>query len=248
MTDTSVAAQTVKVWDLPLRLFHWLLVAAIAVAFLSSEGDSPLASWHMASGWFAAVLLAFRLAWGFVGSQHSRFAEFIGQRGLAEHLRGLASGRPHASLGHNPVGAVAVVVLLGLVAATVWLGIDAAGGGEEDLHETIAWILLGVVAIHVAAVIATSALTRENLARAMVTGRKPAALHPGASNYRPASLLGFAVAVAVAGVAAWGALQIDPAAFLPQQREEGESGDRSDDVAHGHVIAGEAREEAGERD
>lgn len=233
MTMSESGSGSVKVWDLPLRLFHWLLVAAIAIAFLSSEDDSPLASWHMAAGWVAAVLLAFRLAWGLFGSEHARFASFLEQRGMAAHLHGLALGRPHRSLSHNPAGALAVVALLVLVGATVWLGIEASTGGEDDIHETVAWILLGMIAVHVAAVVATSLLIGENLARAMVTDRKASALYPGARDYRPASARGLLVAVAVAGGAGAAALQVDPSAFRPQLREnagEEESAERGDDM------------------
>ena len=76
----------VKVWDLPLRLFHWLLVAAIAIAFLSAEEGSPLNQWHVLAGWVAGVLILFRLAWGFVGGEHSRFSDFIRPSRIAHHL------------------------------------------------------------------------------------------------------------------------------------------------------------------
>ena len=81
--------RNIRVWDWPLRLFHWLLVFTIAVAFLSSEQDSALNQWHVLSGWVAAVLIAFRLVWGFVGGEHSRFTDFIRPSRIAEHISGL---------------------------------------------------------------------------------------------------------------------------------------------------------------
>jgi cytochrome b len=90
-------ADTLKVWDAPLRLFHWLLVLAILAAFLSSEDDSPIASWHMVAGWCAAVLLAFRLVWGLVGGEHARFARFIKPTAIGSHVRELFAGRPEQS-------------------------------------------------------------------------------------------------------------------------------------------------------
>ena len=69
------SARALKVWDLPTRLFHWLLVAAVAVAWLSSEEDSALAAWHQAAGWMAGLLIVFRLIWGLVGGEHARFAD-----------------------------------------------------------------------------------------------------------------------------------------------------------------------------
>jgi cytochrome b len=204
--------ERVKVWDLPLRLFHWTLVVSIAIAFLSSEEDSVLNEWHVLSGWLAAVLIIFRLAWGLIGGEHSRFSDFIRPSGIAHHVAGLFRGEREASLGHNPLGAVAVVILLALAAVTVWTG---AFGGEaaEDLHETIAWVLLAMVAIHVIAVIAMSVLQRENLARAMVTGDKPAARHPGAGDARapgPVSLVLGALVIVATGYLI---LQYDPDAF-----------------------------------
>src|SRR3546814_1430184 len=79
------------VWDAPLRLFHWLLVAAITIAFLSSEGDCGIADWHMAAGWTAAVLLVFRLVWGFIGGEHARFDTFVRTSRSEEHKSELKS-------------------------------------------------------------------------------------------------------------------------------------------------------------
>lgn len=152
----------VKVWDLAIRLFHWTLVIAIAVAFLSSEEDSTLNNWHVLSGWIAAVLIVFRLAWGFIGGEHSRFSDFIRPSRIPHHIANLVRGQKEPTLGHNPLGAVAVVALLTLTAATVWTG---AFGGEaaEELHEVIAWVLLAMVVLHVLAVIVMSMLEGENL-------------------------------------------------------------------------------------
>ena len=210
--------RNIRVWDWPLRLFHWLLVFTIAVAFLSSEQDSALNQWHVLSGWVAAVLIAFRLVWGFVGGEHSRFTNFIRPSRIAEHISGLLSRRREASLGHNPLGAIAVVILLALTATTVWTG---AFGGEasEDLHELTAWTLLAMVGLHIAAVIVMSLLERENLARAMVTGKKSAARHPDAADAKPPSAIGLLLAlVAIAG-SAYAILLYDPQAFTLRSAE-----------------------------
>ena len=180
----------VKIWDLPLRLFHWTLVIAIALAFLSSEEDSALNQWHILAGWTVAVLIVFRCVWGFVGGEHSRFADFIRPSRIAEHVSGLLHGRGEAALGHNPLGAVAVVILLALAAATVWTGVFG-GEGAEEFHEIIAWTLLSMVGVHIAAVIIMSAIERENLVRAMISGQKPAVRHAGAADSRPPTALAF---------------------------------------------------------
>ena len=203
MTDvpaTRVQGRTVLVWDLPLRLFHWFLVIAVAVAFLSAEEESALNHYHMLSGWIAAVLIAFRIVWGFVGSEHARFASFLNPAGLGAHLGELLRGRAAPTLGHNPLGAVSVILLLILVAATVWTGATLSEGAGEELHEVIGWSLLALVAVHVVAVLLMSLLTRENLVAAMIHGRKPARLHADAHDARrPGAFALLLAAVTVAG-------------------------------------------------
>lgn len=218
----SPARASFTVWDLPVRLFHWLLVAAIAVAFLSSEEDGPLADWHMRAGWMAAVLIVFRLVWGLVGGEHARFVDFVRPSHALSHLKGLISRRAERTIGHNPVGGLAVLLLIGAIAAVVTTGWMAFQGGEKDLHESIAWALLGLVGIHVAAVIVTSIVSRENLVRAMVTGRKNAADHPGARDARSAGPVAFLLALAASGGAVAGIRTLDPNAFSLQERERGE--------------------------
>ncbi|HET6971407.1 MAG TPA: cytochrome b/b6 domain-containing protein [Phenylobacterium sp.] len=240
---TPSSAQTLRVWDLPTRLFHCLLVGSIAVAFLSSDEDSALGDWHQAAGWFAAMLIVFRLVWGLVGGEHARFAEFLRPGRLGEHVRGLARRRPTAELGHNPLGALAVVGLLGLVAAAVASGVLLLRGGEEDLHEAIAYGLLALVGLHVAAVVVMSFASRENLVRAMVTGAKPAVRHPGGRDAKPAPALALPLAALAVAAAVFGATRIDAQAFTPHPRLE--------NAERGHVgkASEEAREhEAGERE
>ena len=212
----------VAVWDLPVRLFHWSLVAAIVVSFLSSEEDSVLATWHMTAGWIAAVLIAFRLSWGFIGGKNARFSSFVRPRALLPHLRGLFKGKAERSVGHNPLGGMAVLALLAGTAAVVWTGIQLTGaGGNEDLHETIAYGLLGLIAVHVIGVIVMSVMTRDNLVRAMITGRKPAAGLPVQQAERPrvlAALAGGAVVV----MSVLGITRYDSNAFDGVSREAGE--------------------------
>lgn len=230
--NTARSSSTIEVWDLPVRLFHWMLVAAIAAAFLSSEEDSALAGWHVAAGWVAALLIVFRLAWGVVGGEHARFVNFIRPGKALSHLANLAEGRAERSVGHNPAGGMAVLLLIGAVAAVVATGWLALQGGEEDLHEGLAWLLLGLIVIHVAAVIATSVLSRENLVRAMVSGRKKAADHPDAPPARRAGPAGLLLAIAATAAAVAGIQKLDPLAFSLQPRENVEhEGGRSADAS-----------------
>ena len=208
--------QAVRVWDWPLRLFHWLLVLAIALAFLSSEEDSVLNQWHLLSGWVAGVLISFRLVWGFVGGEHSRFSDFVRPSRITKHVSSLLRGRRDPTLGHNPLGAVSVLVLLALVAAAVVTG---AFGAPEDLHELIGWTLLALIGLHIAAVVAMSRLERENLIRAMFTGKKAAARHPGSADARPPRLGALLLAVLVVIGAVYAILQYDPRAFALRSAE-----------------------------
>jgi cytochrome b len=225
VTGKHVRDDSLKVWDVPLRLFHWLLVAAITVAFLSSEGDSPIAAWHIAAGWAAAVLIVFRLVWGFIGGEHARFVNFVRPSRIAGHIRSLLSRDPEHSVGHNPLGALAVLALLAGVAAVLWTGIQLdAGRGSEDLHEALAYGLLVLIGIHVAAVIAMSILARENLVQAMITGRKRASLHAGARNARAPGPMALLVGGAVIAATVVAILRFDAAAFGP--RLETERGER----------------------
>lgn len=230
----------IRVWDLPLRLFHWTLVVAVAIAFLSAEENSTLNDWHVLSGWIAAVLIVFRLVWGFVGGEHSRFSDFIRPSRIPDHLSGLVSGRKEAGLGHNPLGALAVVVLLALTAVTVWTG---AFGGKpaEELHEVIAWVLLGMVAVHVIAVVVMSLLERQNLVRAMVTGDKPAARHPNAADARAPGAVAWALGAATVAATAYLIVQYDPAAFALRSAESFEH--RADAGGEAATAGGEGRED-----
>jgi cytochrome b len=210
-----IARDTVKVWDLPLRLFHWLLVATIVLAFASAEDDTGLAQWHVAAGWVAAILIGFRLVWGFIGGQHARFANFVKPGQLWGHVTGLLGGRSEPSLGHNPLGGVATLALLFAVAIVAWTGSGLIGGSErgEALHEGVAYGLLALIGLHVAAVVIMSALSRENLVTAMISGNKARTRHPDAADATPPASLAAPVAAMAIVAATYGILQVDPNAF-----------------------------------
>lgn len=214
------AVREIRVWDLPLRLFHWSLVAAVALAFLSSEKDSALNHWHILAGWLAAILIVFRIFWGFAGGQHSRFSSFVRPSAIAGHVRDLRHGRAEPSLGHNPLGAVSVLMLLGLVGATVFTGAVLM----EELHELVGWTLLALVVLHVAAVLLMSMLSGDNLIRAMVTGRKSALDHPGVGDAGPPSAIAVVAALLVCAAAAFGIQRYDPQAFSLRGSESYEHG------------------------
>ncbi|RDD63916.1 cytochrome b/b6 domain-containing protein [Ferruginivarius sediminum] len=162
----------VVVWDLPTRVFHWALVALVALAYVTAEDDGLAYQVHVLCGYGVALLLAFRVLWGFVGSRHARFADFIyGWSMVRDYVRGLLRLDPPHHVGHNPLGAIMIFALLAVLIGTVWTGL-ASGGGESDLHETLGNLVIILAAIHVAGVLADWLLTGENLTRAMVTGWK----------------------------------------------------------------------------
>lgn len=159
------------VWDLPTRVFHWLLFAAVAVAYLTGgEEEVGQFTLHVGAGYLIAALLVFRVVWGFLGSEHARFRDFIPTPSrVVDHVQGLLSGKPRHYAGHNPVGGIAVFAILAILIATLYTGLF---GGGEELHETFANLVLIVAALHVAGVIVESVVTGENLVPAMIHGRK----------------------------------------------------------------------------
>tara|TARA_R110000772_G_scaffold166300_1_gene277958 strand:+ start:389 stop:1156 length:768 start_codon:yes stop_codon:yes gene_type:complete len=220
--DTLATDKRILVWDGALRLFHWLLVATIAVAFLSAEEESVLNQWHMASGWIAAILILFRIVWGFVGGENARFSAMFKGGGLGHHIGEMLRFKPQAVVGHDPLGWMSALLLIAVSLATIWTGaLIVTSGGEagEELHELIGWSLLVLVALHVVAVFIMSALTRENLVRAMITGSKPAGHHPGAGNAHKPSFFAYLVGLTAIIVAVFGIMKTDPQAFVPRSTE-----------------------------
>ncbi len=168
--------ERILVWDVPTRLFHWLLAASFAGAFLTAESER----WrdvHVMLGYTFAGLIAFRLVWGLIGTRYARFRSFLFKPAeLLAYLRSLLARSPRHYLGHNPAGSLAIVLLLGLglvTAASGWATYNDVGGDWlEALHEGAANAMLVVVAVHVAGVLVSSLLHRENLVASMITGRK----------------------------------------------------------------------------
>ena len=173
--DDAAGAGEVQVWDPLVRVFHWTLAAA----FLGAQLWEDPRALHETLGWIAAGAVAIRLVWGFVGSPHARFADFIpSPRGFVAYVRDAAAGRERRYLGHNPAGGAMVAALLATVlglAATGWMmGLDAFWGVSwvEELHEGLAQLGLLLVALHLTGVVWESRRHGENLVAAMITGRK----------------------------------------------------------------------------
>jgi len=173
----------ILVWDAPVRVFHWLMVLSFAGAYLTAESER----WrlvHVSLGYTLGGLVAFRVLWGLLGTRYARFASFVrGPAAVMRYLSSIARGQPEHHVGHNPAGALAIVLLLLLSVATVvsgWANYNDLGGHWlEELHEVAANFMLAVVGVHVAGVVMASWLHRENLVRAMLTGRKEGAPNQG---------------------------------------------------------------------
>jgi cytochrome b len=179
----------ILVWDLPLRLFHWVLAASFVGAFLTAESER-LRDLHLLCGYTFAGAIAFRLVWGFVGTRHARFASLrFGPAAIVRTLRSLVGGRPERHVGHGPIAVVMIPVLLGLglvVAGSGWATYAELGGEWlEEVHEIAATAMLVTVVGHVLGVIAMSLAQRENLALALLTGRKAGAPPEGIRSSRP---------------------------------------------------------------
>jgi len=173
----------VLVWDVPVRVFHWLLVLSFTGAYLTAESER----WrllHVSLGYTLGGLVAFRILWGLLGTRYARFASFVrGPAAVMRYVRTMVSGKPEHHIGHNPAGAVAIVLLLLLSVVSVATGWaiynDVGGNSLEELHEVASNFMLAVVGVHVAGVVLASWRHGENLVRAMVTGQKGGAPDEG---------------------------------------------------------------------
>jgi cytochrome b len=190
--QTTSDATTVKVWDLPTRLFHWSLVLLIAVSWLTAQaGDERLLRIHFFSGYAVLTLVIFRIVWGVIGSTHSRFSDFLkGAPAVLHHIADLKRPGAPADRGHNPLGGWMIVVILATLGAQAGTGLfanddivtygplaslvsDAASAKLTTLHKLNFNLILALIGLHVAAVLAFLVIKRQNLIIAMITGRKP---------------------------------------------------------------------------
>ena len=200
------------IWDLPTRVFHWLMVAAFAVAWLTYD-DNRFLYVHVFSGYSLLGLLLFRLVWGFIGTHYARFHTFAHNwKSVTEYLLALLNGRAMRHVGHNPAGGWAIFLMLALGLLVSVTGVLTLGGEEghgplapfinynvgiisREIHEYSAWSMLGLVAIHLLGVIVESVAHRDNLIWAMISGRKESAA--GAASVHGHHLLGLGILVII---------------------------------------------------
>jgi cytochrome b len=203
-----------QLWDLPTRLFHWLLVLAVGGALVTGLLGGNLMVWHGRIGLLILGLIAFRIVWGFIGSTTARFVAFFPTPGrLAAYLKGTWQG-----LGHNPLGAISVLVLLGLMLWQASSGLfsndDIAFEGPlvdlvdkslsdrlAGLHRQGLWVIAGFVGLHVAAIVFYVTVRGDDLLRPMIRGWK--VVPPGAAPLLVAGWLRFVIAVAIASAVVW---------------------------------------------
>lgn len=222
-----------KVWDLPVRLMHWGLVLAVVGAWLTRELEGDWFAWHVRCGYAVLLLTATRIVWGFVGTRHARFADFVrGPRAILRYLRGGAGEDGQRIAGHNPLGALMVLALLLMLLTQATLGLFAndkimstgplfgyVTGETSDrltsLHEKLFDVIVAAIAVHVAAALFYLWVRRENLILPMITGRKPGyLLPPGASDIGSSRTL-LAVGIAAAlGALLWWVVRTAPEASL----------------------------------
>ena len=176
----------IRVWDLPIRLFHWFLVVFITGSFVSINLGDEFIQWHAYFGYSILVLLVFRIVWGFVGSTHARFTSFFPtKKAILDYL----SGSSPRVLGHNPIGAISVFALLFALSIQVITGLfvddevsfkgplekyvpSSISSFLSQIHEGNQVVILTLITIHIAAIIFYKKFKAEDLIKPMISGDK----------------------------------------------------------------------------
>jgi cytochrome b len=180
MSDTVGATgklkQAIMVWDMPVRVFHWLLVICFAGAWLTSESER-LQMIHYAFGYTSCLLILIRLVWGVIGTRYARFTQFLkGPKAVLGHFMAMLRGHPHHDVGHNPAGGlvmVALMLLILVIGVSGYLSVkELMGDFAGEIHESVASLALAVVILHILAAIVMSLMEKQNLVKSMVDGKK----------------------------------------------------------------------------
>ncbi len=213
----------VRVWDLPTRIFHWLLAASVISSIVSGLRGGNALEWHMRLGYLAFALLLFRIVWGLVGGRWSRFGSFIYAPGtLLRYLRGEHRAGEHLDVGHNPLGAFSVFGLLALLALQVGTGLFADDeiattgplikyvSGATSLALTRwhklsgQWLIVALILLHIAAIVFYRVRKKQDLVRPMIHGDKVLRPDvPASQDTTRTRLLALALAALCAGLVAW---------------------------------------------
>ena len=222
-----MSLERIKLWDLPTRLFHWLLVVLIIAAVVTAKIGGNAMDWHGRIGLSILGLIAFRLTWGFIGSYHSRFVSFWPKpSSVRAYLRGDWQGT-----GHNPLGALSVIALLSLISVQVLTGLfsndDIAFNGPlfnlvskelsdqlTGLHKLSISVLMALIVLHLGAIAFYTVLKKDNLVKPMITGWKD--VGPIEARREKSINGGGVIAFAVALLIALGAVYVGSGTWIPQ--------------------------------
>jgi cytochrome b len=216
--------KTIRVWDLPLRLFHWLLVLVVVAAIVAQKMGDDAMAWHFRFGYAALTLVLFRILWGVVGSRYARFSDFVkGPSAITAYIKGLRGGTSGAikPMGHNPLGALSVLALLAIILIQSATGlfssddhhhhgplakflsetwVERISEFHEDVSGTLIYILIG---LHLVAIAYYYFFKKENLVKAMITGdRQVEGDAPSANDSWSMRLLALAILI-VCGIAVY---------------------------------------------
>jgi cytochrome b len=213
--DATPSPPRVRVWDVPVRVGHWLMVLAVGTSWWTAETGRM--DWHRYAGYSMLALVSFRIYWGFFGSSTARFSQFVrGPRTIVSYLKGRWVAMP----GHNPLGALSVVVLLALLLTQVALGLFAVdvdgiesgplsahvsfevGRAAASWHEDLFDVLLWLIGLHIVAVLYYVLHKKESLIAAMLHGRR-AGPSDALTGVKSASRLRFVMGVVLAGIVTW---------------------------------------------
>lgn len=212
----GASGQSRQVWDIGVRIFHWLLAISFLAAWLSAENDNFFV--HKIAGYTILTLIVFRVGWGIWGGETARFAQFVkGPGAVFAYVKSLGRRKPSNWLGHNPLGALAVLALIVLLAGQVGTGLFAidvdfvkegpfsasiayeASRAAAEIHEGLFNVLMTVVIVHIVAVFFYLIWKKENLIRPMITGRATGA----GLSARPGSLLALVLTAGGAAALVW---------------------------------------------
>jgi len=173
---TGKLRQKILVWDIPVRIFHWLLVICFAGAWLSAESER-LQMIHYAFGYTACLLILIRLLWGVIGTRYARFSQFLkSPKAVWGHFMAMLRRHPHHDVGHNPAGGLVMVALMLfvlMIGLTGYFSVkEFLGNFSSEAHEIISSLAMAVVILHILAAIVMSVVERQNLVKSMVNGKK----------------------------------------------------------------------------
>jgi cytochrome b len=229
VTHPTAEPERRLVWDLPLRLFHWLFAGSVLASWATAQLGVSWMKWHLRLGYWTMGLLVFRILWGLAGPRHARFSSFLaGPRRIWRHARELTSaGHALNSVGHNPLGGLMVIFMLLLAVLQVGTGLFAtdditwSGPYNPSVSSATAKLLTRIhhinfnviwlaIAVHIAAILFYALVKKDNLVPAMLTGWKPAEAVPADQAIDSSELWKAAVVIALAAGCVYWVLSCAP--------------------------------------